>query len=127
VIIPISGKFLAKVMPTYEFTKTQKNGIYDLHFFDLSMQYTTYIDPKSAIKVTAIATKYDNFLKNMKAIDDSVYTVNETKSFGVRSFYVNPQKSDAIVRIVFEFEAQVLALEIPKTKFTALKLLLLKK
>jgi hypothetical protein len=44
--IPISGKFLAQVMPTLEFTLIENNGIFDLHTFDLATPYSTYSDIK---------------------------------------------------------------------------------
>jgi hypothetical protein len=44
--IPISGKFLAKVMPAMEFTLIDNNGIFDLHVFDAGTTYSTYSDAK---------------------------------------------------------------------------------
>ncbi len=44
----------------------------------------------------------------------------------MRAFYVNPPKSDGLVRIVFESENQAIAIEIIKTKFPTLKALILK-
>ncbi len=125
--LPVSGKFLAKIMPAYELTLTQNAWIYDLRIFDVSTSYSTYIDAKNALKVIPLSLKYDTFLKNMKAIWPDVYTVNETKTFPFRSFYVNPPKADTLVRIVLEIESQVLVIEIPKTKFASFKSLLLKK
>ena len=45
-MIPISGKFLAQVMPTLEFSLIENNGIYELHIFDLATKYSTYSDIK---------------------------------------------------------------------------------
>jgi hypothetical protein len=68
---------------------------------------------------------YDSFLKNMRALGDRSYTVNEVKTFPYRAFYVNPEKSDTIVRLVLEAENQSIALELPKVKFPMIKDLLL--
>lgn len=125
--LPVSGKFLARVMPTFEFVADTNNGIYELHTFDQSFWYSTYLDKKNAIKLLVIDTKYDTFLKNMRSVGDDVYTVNETKTFPFRSFYLNPPKPDTLVRLVIEIESQTIALEVPKTKFSVLKALLLKK
>jgi len=127
VALPLSGKFLAQVMPTLDFSLVQNTGIYELLLFDKSTTYSTYLDQKQGIKAIVLSIKYDVFLKNMKAIDSAVYTVNETKTFPFRSFYVNPPKSDTLVRLVIEIESQCIVLEIPKTKFDAFKKMLLKK
>ena len=79
------------------------------------------------MKVIASSVNYDTMLKNMKALGKDVYTVNETKTFPVRSFYLNPPKTDTIVRLVLEYESQSVVIEISKTKFPTLKNLLLKK
>ena len=63
----------------------------------------------------------------MKTVSPDVYTINETKTFPFRSFYVNPVKPDTLVRLVIEIESQCIVLEIPKTRFDAFKKLLLKK
>lgn len=125
--IPLSGKFLAKVMPTLEFSLVQNSGIYELLLFDKSTTYSTYLDAKQGIKAIPLSIKYDVFLKNMKAVGTDVYTVNETKTFPFRSFYVNPPKADTLVRLVIEVESQCIVLEIPKTRFPVIKSLLLKK
>ncbi len=126
-VLPLSGKFLAKVMPALEFSLTANTGIYDLVIFDKSMEYATYIDVKQGIKALPLSLKYDAFLKNMKALGSDSYTVNESKTFPFRSFYVNPPKADTLVRLVIEIESQCIAIEIPKTKFPTFKALLLKK
>jgi hypothetical protein len=126
-VIPLSGKFLAKVMPALEFSLTVNTGIYDLLIFDKSIEYTTYLDAKQGIKAIALSTKYDTFLKNMKALSSEAYTVNETKTFPFRSFYVNPTKADTLIRLVIEVESQCIVIEVPKTKFPTFKALLLKK
>ncbi len=127
VVLPLSWKFLARVMPAIEFTVVSNSGIYDLYIFDTSLDYSTYLDAKQAIKAIAIPVKYDIFIKNMKAIPDDAYTINEVKTFPFRWFYVNPIKPDTIIRLVIEVEWQVIALEIPKTRFDSFKKMLLKK
>jgi hypothetical protein len=125
--LPISGKFLARVMPTLEFTVTKNSGIYDLHIFDLATEYTTYIDSKFGMRLVVSTLSYDTFLKNFRALGKDVYVLNETKTFPFRSFYLNPPKADSLVRIVLEVESQAILISIPKTKFPQLKTLLLKK
>jgi hypothetical protein len=127
VALPLSGKFLAKVMPALEFSLIENNGIYDLFIFDKYTEYATYLDAKQGIKVTPLSLKYDIFLKNMKSLPVGNFTVNETKTFPFRSFYVNQPKPDTLVRLVIEIESQCIVLEIPKTKFPTFKALLLKK
>jgi hypothetical protein len=70
---------------------------------------------------------YNVFLANSRALGKEIYSVNETKTFPFRSFYLNPPTPDAFVRIVMEIESQAIALQMPKTKFSAFKELLLKK
>jgi hypothetical protein len=126
-ILPISGKFLAQVMPTLEFSVIDNNGIYDLHIFDLATPYTTYSDIKFGAILIVTKLSYDTILKNFRALWDDVYNVNESKTFPFRSFYLNPPRSDTLVRIVLEIESQAIIIQIPKTKFNNLKSLLLKK
>lgn len=126
-LLPISGKFLAQVMPTLEFSVIENNWIYDLHIFDLATPYTTYSDIKFGAILIVTKLSYDTILKNFKALWDDVYSVNESKTFPFRSFYLNPPKSDTLVRIVLEIESQAIIIQIPKTKFNNLKSLLLKK
>lgn len=125
--IPISGKLLAKIMPTFNFTLIENNGIFDLHIFDTSISYSTYTDEKLGTTIIASTMPYATFLTNMKWLWDDVYVVNETKTFPFRSFYINPAKPDTLVRLVIEVESQAIAIQIPKTKFKTLKDLLLKK
>lgn len=66
--IPISGKFLAKVMPTMEFTLTDNNGIFDLHVFDAGTSYSTYVDEKMETKIFVSTMPYSVFLANAKAL-----------------------------------------------------------
>jgi hypothetical protein len=66
--IPISGKFLARVMPTLEFTLTKNSGIYDLHIYDLATEYSTYTDAKFGTTIVVSMLSYDTFLKNFRAL-----------------------------------------------------------
>lgn len=127
VTVPISGKFLAQVMPTLEFNLVKNTWIYELLIFEKSINYSTYLDAKQWIKVMPLSIKYDVFLKNMKAVWADVYTVNETKTFPFRSFYVNSSKPDTLVRLVIEVESQCIVIEVPKTRFDNFKKMLLKK
>lgn len=124
-VIRLSGKFLSLIMPTITPSLTENHGIFDLHIFDIGVLYSTYEDPKFWLKMIATDISYDTFIKNIRATGTSVYSVNETKWFPFRSFYLNPPKSDALVRIVVEFESQSIAIEIPKTKFNTFKVLIL--
>lgn len=125
-LIPISAKFLSKVLPTIEPSKSQNAGIFDLAIFD-KIPYTTYKDEKFGITIVASMFPYANYLKNFQSLDKTVYTVNETKAFPFEAFYVNPPKADATVRIVMKVEAQTLLISLPKSKFKIFKDLLLKK
>ncbi len=125
--VKISGKFLAKVMPTVTLTLVENKGIYSLYTFDTNTLYSTYQDPKLGMTVIASSIDYTTFLRNMRALGKEVFTVNETKTFPGKSFYLNPPKSDATVRVALEYESQTIAIEIPKSKFPLLKSLLLKK
>lgn len=126
-VLKISGKFLAMIMPTATLSLMENtNGIFGLHIFDMNTEYSTYEDPKLAMKIIATSLTYDTLLKNMLAVGKEVYSVNETKLFPMRAFYLNPPKPDGLVRIVFESENQALAVEIIKTKFPTLKSLLIK-
>ncbi|MDO4874079.1 MAG: hypothetical protein Q4A35_02665 [Candidatus Gracilibacteria bacterium] len=124
-IIPVSAKFLGKILPTIELTKTENNGIFDLHTFD-NTAYTTYSDEKFGMTVVASLLPYQTFLKNFQALDPNVYTVNTETPFPFDSFYVNPKTSDTLVRIVMKVEVQTLLITLPKSKFNTFKELILK-
>ena len=124
-IIPISAKFLGKVLPTIEPVKVENHGIFDLRIFDQTA-YTTYKDEKFGITIVASMLPYNAFLKNFQSVDKTVYTLNETKTFPFESFYVNPPHADASVRIVMKVEAQTLLISLPKSRFNTLKELILK-
>ena len=101
----ISGKFLALVMPAITpALGEQTGGIFDLHVFDQKAEYSLYEDPKYSLTIIPISLPYDTLLKNMYALGPNVYSVNETKSFPFRSFYLNPPKSDTLVRLIIEIE-----------------------
>jgi hypothetical protein len=125
--IQVPQKFLSKLMPTFEFLGEENSGIFDLHIFDINTRYSTYRDKKQSLKLIISDIKYDTFLKNFRSIPRDVYIINETKTFPFRSFYVNPQKPDTLVRLVLEYDTQTILLEIPKTRFPTFKALILKK
>ena len=45
-VVKLSGKFLALLMPTITPAIIENKGIFDLHIFDTSTDYSTYEDPK---------------------------------------------------------------------------------
>lgn len=120
-----SGKFLALIMPTITPVLEKNAWIFWLYIFDLNVRYSTYKDNNFALTIIPTDIPYDTFLKNLKALWGKPYTVNETQSYRYRAFYLNPEISDTIVRIVIEIENQTIAMEIPKSKFDILKTLLL--
>lgn len=125
--IPVSAKFLSKILPTIELKQIDSTGIFDLKTFDKTTVYSTYEDAKFGMTVIASMLPYDTFLKNFKSLDPSVYTTNETTGFPFKSFYVNPPKSDSTVRIVFEVETETLLISLPKSKFDTFKKMILTK
>jgi hypothetical protein len=126
--VKISGKFLALVMPAITpALGEQTGGIFDLHVFDQKAEYSLYEDPKYSLTIIPISLPYDTLLKNMYALGPNVYSVNETKTFPFRSFYLNPPTSDTVVRLMVEMEGQSIGIEVQKTKFNILKDLLLGK
>lgn len=123
--VRVSWKLLSLLMPTATLTQIQNNWIFDLHVFDIGTQYSTYEDSKLGLKIIATSMTYDTFLKNANALWVQVYKINEVHTFPFRSFYLNPPKADTLVRLVVEMEWQSIWIEIPKTKFTLLKSMLL--
>jgi hypothetical protein len=95
--------------------------------FDTNTEYSTYSDPKSGVVIIASRTPYATWLKNFRAIDPSSFTVNESKTFPFPSFYLNPPKSDNIIRIVMQVEAQTLLISLPKSRFAEFKTMMTKK
>ncbi len=126
-IIPISAKFLTKIISKVNLTLIKNTGIYGLYLFDTSIEYSTYTDSKLGIVVIASRTPYDTWLKNFRALDASTFTLNESKTFPFSSFYLNPPKPDNIIRIVMQVEAQTLLISLPKTRFTEFKNMMTKK
>ncbi len=126
-IIPISAKFLTKIITKVSLTLGKNNGIYGLYLFDTSTEYSTYTDLKSGIVVIASRTPYATWLANFRAIDKSSFVVNESKTFPFPSFYLNPPKEDSTIRIVMQVEAQTLLISVPKARFTEFKTMMTKK
>lgn len=126
-IIPISAKFLGLIIQKVSLTLTgNTDGIYGTHAFDAS-EYSTYQDSKYGLTIIATRIPYLTWLKNWKSIDPTTYTVNETKSFPFKSFFINTTKPDNIVRIVMQVEAQTLLISVEKKKFEEFKKLINKK
>lgn len=126
-IIPISAKFLTKIISKVNLTLNKNTGIYGLFLFDTSTEYSTYIDNKLGITIIATRTPYETWLKNFKALDTTTFAVNESKTFPFSSFYLNPPKPDNIIRIVMQVETQTLMVSIPKNRFTEFKNMMTKK
>lgn len=126
-IIPISAKFLTRVITKMSLILDKNNGIFGLYTFDTNTEYSTYIDSKLNITIIASRTPYDTWLKNFQAIDKNLYSINETKTFSFPSFYINPPKPDNTIRIAMQVEAQTLLISIPKTRFTEFKTMMTKK
>ena len=126
-IIPISAKFLTKVIQKMSLTLDKNNGIYGLMVFDASSEYSTYIDAKNGITIIATRTPYSVWVKNCKALDPSIYTINEQKAFSFPSFYVNSPKTDTNVRFVMSIESQTLLITLPKGRWNEFKTLMNKK
>ena len=125
--VKISGKLLATLLPTITPTLIGNSWIFGLLIFDQSIGYSTYRDDTYGITLLAMNIPYDIFLKNIKALSGTPYTINEVTTFPTRSFYLNPAKSDTLVRLAIEMESQTIAIEITKTKFSVFKNLLLGK
>lgn len=126
-IIPISAKFLTKTITKVSLTLAKNNGIYGLSIFDTNTEYSTYTDTKFGIIVIATRTPYSTWLANFRAVDKSLFIVNESKTFPFVSFYLNPPKDDGQVRIVMQVEAQTLLISIPKARFSEFKTMMTKK
>ena len=106
----------------------KNTGIYGLSIFDANTIYSTYTDIKSGITIVATRTPYASWLANMRAIDKSLFGVNESKTFlPFTSFYLNPPKDDNIVRLVMQVETQTLLISIPKSRFGEFKTMMTKK
>jgi hypothetical protein len=123
--VKISGKLLERLMPTMTLSLSKSPGIFGLYIFDQSIAYSTYEDTKYSLRVIPMNVPYDAFLKNAFALGGKPYKVNEIKTLPMRAFYLNPEKTDTLVRLVIESESQTVGLEIPKSNFTLLKNLLL--
>ncbi|MBC7503956.1 hypothetical protein H7169_03215, partial [Candidatus Gracilibacteria bacterium] len=126
-IIPISAKFLTRIITKVNLSLTKNNGIYSLYIFDASTEYSTYSDPKFGIVVIASRVPYNTWLKNFQAIDKTIYVINETKTYPFVSFYLNPPKDDGTIRVVMQVEAQTLLISIPKLRFAEFKAMMTKK
>lgn len=126
-IIPISAKFLTKIIAKVSLTLGKNNGIYGLYIFDTNNEYSTYTDTKFGMIVIATRTPYSTWLANFRAVDKSLFIINETKTFPFPSFYLNPPKDDGQVRIVMQVEAQTLIISIPKARFSEFKTMMTKK
>ena len=92
----------------------------------MNTEYSTYTDTKYGMIVIATRTPYSTWLANFRAVDKSLFIVNESKTFPFVSFYLNPPKDDGQVRIVMRVEAQTLLISIPKARFSEFKTMMTK-
>jgi hypothetical protein len=111
-IIPISAKFLSRIIQKVSLTLDSNNGIFGLYVFDTNTTYSTYRDPKIDMTLIASRVPFETFLKNFQTIDPAIYST---------------PKPDGIVRIVMRVESQTLLISLPKSRFEEIKKLLLKK
>ncbi len=127
VIIPISAKFLSKIITKVNLILGKNNGIFGLYVFDTISEYSTYMDTRSGITIIASRTPYATWLKNFTTMDTEWLSIKETKTFPFPSFYLNSKRPDEMVRIVMQVEAQTLLISIPKSKFEEFKTTMNKK
>ena len=128
IIIPISAKFLTKVISKMNLTLGKNTGIYGLSTFDVGTIYSTYTDAKFGITVIATRTPYASWLANWRSIDKALFVVNESKTFlPFASFYLNPPKEDGTIRLVMQVEMQTLLISMPKSRFPEFKTMMTKK
>lgn len=122
--IPVSGLFLAKIMPDIDLKKTDNKGIFNIYLFN-KIPFTTYADEKKKIKVYAFGETYDTMLANLK-LTSSVYKINETDQFFGYTFFLNPTRKDSTIRFVTAMEGRAIGIEVPKSYYPTLKKMLLK-
>jgi len=122
--IPLSGLFLAKIMPDIDLKKTENKGMFNIYLFN-KIPFTTYVDEKKKIKVYAFDETYDTMLANLK-LTSSVYKINETDQFFWYTFFLNPTRKDSTIRFVTAMEGRAIGVEVPKSYYPTLKNILLK-
>lgn len=123
---PISALMLTRLMPDVFPKKTENKGIFDIHIFS-SLDYTTYIDEKTKVKIYVFAEPYSVMLSNLKLVS-GVYAINESDTFFDATFYLNAtNKKDTTIRFVTSLEGRAIGLEIPKSLYPKIKKLLTKK
>lgn len=125
--IPLSGLFLAKIMPDVMMKKTPNNGFFGIQIME-KLPYNTYIDERRHITVYAFQDSYDTLLLNMK-LTGSVYSLNETDQFFGFTFFLNPVKKDpkdTVIRFVTALEGRAIGVEVPKAYYASFKKMLLK-
>jgi hypothetical protein len=69
VIIPISAKFLSKIITKVNLILGKNNGIFGLYVFDTNSEYSTYMDSRSGITIIASRTPYATWIKNFTTMD----------------------------------------------------------
>lgn len=125
--IPLSGLFLAKIMPEIILKKIDNNGFFDIQITK-KMLYNTYRDEKKKITIYAFKDTYDTLLLNMK-LANKIYSINETDQFFGYTFFLNLLKNDpknTTVRFVTALEGQAIGIEVTREYYPVLKKMLLK-
>ncbi|MDD2892078.1 MAG: hypothetical protein PHQ95_03875 [Candidatus Gracilibacteria bacterium] len=125
--IPLSGLFLAKIMPEIILKKIDNNGFFDIQITK-KMLYNTYRDEKKKITIYAFKDTYDTLLLNMK-LANKIYSINETDQFFGYTFFLNLLKNDpknTTVRFVTALEGQAIGVEVTREYYPILKKMLLK-
>ncbi len=110
-------------MPKFLPKKIENKGIFDIHIFE-SIDYTTYVDEKSGVKIFVFNESYTVMRSNLKLIS-WVYTINETDTFFDASFFLNPtSKNDSRIRFVTALDNHAIGFEMTKSQYTLIKKLL---
>lgn len=121
----IPGVLLTKLMPDYVPKKIENKGIFDIHIFE-GIEYTTYQDEKSKVKIFVFSEPYSVMRSNLKLVS-GVYAINETDTFFEASFFLNPtSKKDTLVRFVTSLDGKAIGFEMSKAQYSKLKKILTK-
>lgn len=124
VIVPISAKFLSKIIQKVSPNLDKNTGIFWLYIFDSNTQYSTYTDQKYGITIIATRVPYNTFQKNFTSLDPSLYTINPATWFPFAAFFVNPPQPDDWVRLVMQVESQTLFVTLKKNQYKEFKKML---
>lgn len=112
---------ITKLMPEINPLRIENEWLFSLTEKDLNnkIEYTTYFDSKSNIKVYLFDLPYDSLLKEFKWMKK--YWTNETWTFFSYTFFLNPVKKDPMVRLITMLEWKTVWFETDKTWYSLLK------